>query len=214
MGYPQCKNAIWLPTTVQQVEIDAQTCTAVSNIIFLFISCNYLFALINTISFSAHLIRLWCVLNSTQALTLRFILILIAVVLVGVIPILWSFWAFVHWYRSHGTKITLSQITREQQTNREILLVTHQDRKALLLLQIAHVPLAWVLLLQFRLPELKPSIVQQLPVILELYPVLVTEIQDHQLHQRPPQLTNQMLHHSRISVNPCLCHRGLKTTGN
>ncbi|XP_032778336.2 LOW QUALITY PROTEIN: DNA topoisomerase 3-alpha [Daphnia magna] len=28
MGYPQCKNAIWLPTTVQQVEIDAQTCTA------------------------------------------------------------------------------------------------------------------------------------------------------------------------------------------
>lgn len=30
MGFPDCKTAIWLPNTVQEVEIVAQTCNSVS----------------------------------------------------------------------------------------------------------------------------------------------------------------------------------------
>jgi DNA topoisomerase-3 len=29
MGFPDCKTAVWLPATVQFVEIDAQKCNAV-----------------------------------------------------------------------------------------------------------------------------------------------------------------------------------------
>lgn len=29
LGYPQCKNALWLPSTIQQLEIDQQTCSVV-----------------------------------------------------------------------------------------------------------------------------------------------------------------------------------------
>ena len=36
MGYPQCKSAVWMPSTVHQLEIDTQTCSVVRCYLLMF----------------------------------------------------------------------------------------------------------------------------------------------------------------------------------